>query len=118
MTDIGEIPVAGYLSDSDREFLRSVDFDGRLLFELPVDGPFTPEQVLAIANVGSLREKIDVIHSLPVDGPFSPEEITELVTGGSLQDVADAVHSLGVEGPVTTKQLLDVARRLDEASSR
>ena len=116
MTNIDEIPVAGHLSDGDREFLRSVGFDGRVLLQLPVDGPFTREQVQAMARAGSLEHKVDLIHALPVDGPFSPEAVVELIEHPDLDRVVDAVHSLPVDGPVTTRQVLEIARGQGKAT--
>jgi len=76
MSRLGEIGIDGPLSNTARERLADLDVDA--IHDIPLDGPWSAELLIAVAEVGA-RSVRDRIADLALEGPASDEVVRDAV---------------------------------------
>ncbi len=98
------LPVDDAVSQEQAQALRAAGYDGDLVAELPVDGPWPVAELLVVCRAG-LKDVIELVHQLPVDGPFSPAGLAELVKDG-LADIVRRIQAADLHGPIDPDDLI------------
>ena len=98
------VPVDEPVSEQQVQQLRDASYDGELLAELPVEGPWTVAQLLTVCRAG-LPHVVALVEDLPLDGPLSPAGLTALVEDG-LDAIVRRAQEAAPEGPVDPDDLL------------
>jgi len=98
------VPVDGPVNDAQVTELRTAGYDGALVAQLPVDGPWSVGELLTVCRAG-LADVVTLVNQLPVDGPLSPALLAELVEDG-LSDIVRRIQATPLDGPVDTDDLL------------
>ena len=99
-----ELPVDEAVSADQVRDLRAAGYDGGLLGQLPVDGPWSVTDLLVVCRAG-LPRVVKLVHQLPVDGPFSPAVLTALVEDG-LPAIVARIQAAHLDGPVDPDDVL------------
>lgn len=98
------LPVDDVVSDADVRDLRSAGYDGDLIHQLPVDGPWSVEYLKTVTSAG-LAGVIDLVRQIPIDGPLSPAQLAAWVEDG-LEDIVRRIRAAHVDGPVDPDDVL------------
>lgn len=102
------LPIDDELSDELVEQLRVTDFRPDLLFEIPVDGPWSPGELVKVAR-GELARAAEFAHQLPIDEPLTTGAVVEFSRIGYGTALSRIFAGQG-EGPVSLSTALDLAR--------
>jgi hypothetical protein len=101
-----QLPVDDAFSEEQLALLHTLDPDVGAILRLPVDGPFSPDQILELARC-DLTAFAEAIHAAPVDGPFGPGEVVTLsrLPLNALEEAAARAH----EGPFSPAEFVGEA---------
>lgn len=106
------LPVDDAVSEVEARELRAAGYDGYLVAQLPVDGPWSVAALLAVCRAG-LAEVVSLAQQLPVAGPFTAAGLAALAEDG-LADIVRRIRAADLDGPVDPD---DVLPRFGSAST-
>lgn len=98
-----EVPIDGPLSDEQVAALERSNLDVDALFSIAVDGPYSPNELVTLAQV-DVSQLASAIHSVPIDGPLDPSAVVELSRLPA--SAFERVRSEIVDGPLDADELL------------
>lgn len=105
MSNLQEIGVAGYLDEEAEARLADLDVDA--VHSIGISGPWTPELLLQVHEVGA--DKVaDFVHTLPCMGPMDPDDLSDLLDIG-IEKVQAAVRGNGSQA-LESDEIVRVAR--------
>ena len=104
---IDELGVAGWFSPDQRAQLRDLDVDA--FHSMGIAGPWTPELVVRIHEIGE-RRFADFVHELGAAGPFDPADLALFADVG-IDNVRRILHEEGIYGGVDPSEIVAVVKR-------
>jgi hypothetical protein len=102
------LPVDDYLSPDQIKAIKHSHLDLEALRALPVDGPFTPGQIMILAT-NDIRALLRSVRRLPIDDALSPNQLMKLAET-DVEALADAMNLAPVDGPFSPEQAVRLTK--------
>ncbi|HVE77119.1 MAG TPA: hypothetical protein VND22_10225 [Actinomycetota bacterium] len=99
-------PVDEPVSAERSKTLREAGVSPDVLYQFPVDGPWSLKQLDELAQ-GDLDLLLGTIRQIPFEDPWSNEQVVKL-SKTDLRSVPDLVRAHATEGPVTPREILTI----------